>query len=74
MIDGKRFNIPKHIHINKNKKLTVKEAKQVLEELTLQGYGDYDLAIGYDTNFVYTSFTDEININEKHRIIAVQEK
>lgn len=72
MITGKRFTIPKNI--SKNKRLTVKEAKEVLEELTLQGYGDFLLIIGYDANFAYTCFSGEININEKHKLVAIQEK
>lgn len=74
MIDGKRFNITKNIKKNEYGNLTVKGAKDVLEELTLQGYGDFLLIIGYDANFAYTCFSGEININEKHKLVAIQEK
>lgn len=74
MIDGKRLNIPENIQKNEYGNLTVQGAKEVLEDLVQQGYGDFSLMIGYDANFAYAAFTDEININEKHKVVAVQEK
>lgn len=53
--------------------LTVKSARDVLNELVELGYGDYELWIGYDSNFAYTGFTDDIEISEKNRTVMVKE-
>ena len=43
--------------------LTVESARDVLDILVQMGYGDFELLIGYDGNFAYTGFTDEIYLD-----------
>lgn len=62
----KRFIIPPTIPLKKDKwgDLTVESARDVLNELVELGYGDFELMIGYDSNYVYAGFTDTIDIDE----------
>lgn len=53
--------------------LTVESAKDVLDELVKQGYGDFELLIGYDGNLAYTGFTDKVFVIEKKRKLLVKE-
>lgn len=53
--------------------LTVESARDVLNELVEQGYGDFELLIGYDSNLVYTGFTDEVYVDEKDKKVLVEE-
>lgn len=53
--------------------LTVKGARDVLNELVANGYGDFELLIGYDSNYAYTGFTDKIRISEKYKKVCVDE-
>ena len=53
--------------------LTVKSARDVLDELVANGYGDFELLIGYDSNLVYTGFTDNIRISERDKTVCVDE-
>ena len=39
----------------KHKGRTVKELNEILSELEKQGYGDYEVAFGFDSNYVYTT-------------------
>lgn len=73
--ENKKFNIPKNINLKTDRfgDLTVKGARDVLNELVELGYGDYELLIGYDSNLAYTGFTDDIEINEKNKKIMVKE-
>lgn len=54
--------------------LTVESARDVLDELVKLGYGDFELLIGYDSNLVYTGFTDNVFVIEKNKKILVKEK
>lgn len=54
--------------------LTVESARDVLNELVELGYGDFGLFIGYDSNLVYTGFTDKVYVDEGHKVIKVKEK
>lgn len=58
---------------NKYGDLTVESARDVLDELVKQGYGDFELLIGYDNNLVYTCFTDKVFVIEKDEKILVKE-
>ena len=51
----------------KHKGLTVTEMKELLIELEKQGYSDYELCFGYDSNYVYTA-TDGNYIVEDNAI------
>jgi len=53
--------------------LTVKGARDVLDELVANGYGDFELLIGYDSNLAYTGFTDNIRISEMAKKVCVDE-
>lgn len=53
--------------------LTVEGARDILDELVKLGYGDFDLLIGYDSNLVYTGFTDNVVVIEKDEKILVKE-
>jgi len=53
--------------------LTVKSARDVLDELVANGYGDFELLIGYDSNLAYTGFTDNIRISEMAKKVCVDE-
>ena len=53
--------------------LTVESARDILDELVKLGYGDFDLLIGYDSNLVYTGFTDNVFVIEKDEKILVKE-
>ena len=53
--------------------LTVESARDVLDELVKLGYGDFELLIGYDSNLVYTGFTDKVFVIEKDEKILVKE-
>lgn len=44
---------------------TVKGLALLLLELVKQGYGDYEVAFGYDSNLVYTATDGEYEIEEK---------
>ena len=70
----KRFDLSEMV-LNKDKwgDLTVESAKDVLNGLVKRGYGDYELLIGYDSNFVYTGFTDKVFVDEKSKKILVKE-
>lgn len=63
----KRLIFPPHLNLKKDKwnNLTVESARDVLNELVELGYGDFKLLIGYDSNLVYTGFTDKIYIVNK---------
>lgn len=54
--------------------LTVESARDVLDVLVKLGYGDFELLIGYDSNLVYTGFTDNVFVIEKDEKILVKEK
>lgn len=71
----KRIIIPPTIPLKKDKwgDLIVESARDVLNELVELGYGDFELMIGYDSNFVYTGFTDKIYVDEKHKIARIKE-
>ena len=71
----KRLIIPPTILLKKDKwgDLTVESARDVLNELVELGYGDFELLIGYDSNLIYTGFTDEIYIDEKVKQVMVRE-
>lgn len=75
MTENKRLILPKHIDLQKDRygDLTVKSARDVLNELVELGYGDFELLIGYDSNLAYTGFTDDIEINESLKKILVNE-
>jgi hypothetical protein len=45
----------------------------VLDELVANGYGDFELLIGYDSNLAYTGFTDKIRISEMAKKVCVDE-
>lgn len=70
----KRVDLSK-LTLNKDRfgDLTVEGARDVLNELVEQGYGDFELLIGYDSNLVYTGFTDEIYVDEENGKIMVKE-
>lgn len=53
--------------------LTVKGARDVLNELVANGYGDFELLIGYDSNYAYTGFTDKIRVSEMAKKVCVDE-
>ena len=53
--------------------LTVESARDVLDELVKLGYGDFELLIGYDSNLVYTGFTDNVFVIEEDKEILVKE-
>lgn len=53
--------------------LTVESARDVLELLVKQGYGNFELLIGYDGNLAYTGFTDEVYVDLEHKKIMVKE-
>ena len=53
--------------------LTVESARDVLNELVKLGYGDFELLIGYDSNLVYTGFTDNVFVIEKDEKILVKQ-
>lgn len=67
--------LPKHLLLkyDEDEDLTVKSARDVLNELVKAGYGDYELWIGYDGNLAYTGFSDDIEINEKEKKVMVKE-
>ena len=71
----KRLIIPSTIPLTKDKwgDLTVESARDVLNELVELGYGDFELLIGYDSNLVYTGFTDEVYVDEKKKKVLVKE-
>ena len=71
----KRVIIPPTIPLKKDKwdDLTVESARDVLNELVELGYGDFELMIGYDSNLVYTGFTDDVYVDEKHKKVKVKE-
>ena len=75
MTENKRLVLPKHMNLKKDKygDLTVKSARDVLNELVELGYGDFELLIGYDSNLVYTGFTDKIEIDELFKTVMVKE-
>ena len=75
MTENKRLILPKHMDLKKDKYgyLTVESARDVLNELVELGYGDFELRIGYDSNYAYTGFTDCIDINEKYKKVKVYE-
>ena len=72
----KRFIISPTIPLKKDRwgDLTVESARDVLNELVELGYGDFELLIGYDSNIVYTGFTDKVYVNEENRVVKVKEK
>ena len=71
----KQFILPKHLKLKRDKYnyLKVISVRDVLNELVELGYGDCDLLIGYDGNYAYTGFTDDIVINDKNKKISVRE-
>ena len=75
MTDNIQLKLPPHLTLNYDEfgDLTVKSARDVLNELVKLGYGDYELLIGYDSNLLYTGFTDDIEINEKKKRVMVKE-
>ncbi|WP_458456519.1 hypothetical protein [Methanobrevibacter sp.] len=54
--------------------LTVKGARDVLDFLVEKGFGNFELLIGYDSNFVYTGFTNKIEIDGINKQVMVKEK
>ena len=55
--------------------LTVSEFKKELEKLEELGLGDYIVAVGYDSNFAYTSVTrDDISIDNIKEIVFFNER
>ena len=75
MSENKRLVLPKHMNLKKDKygDLSVESARDVLNELVELGYGDFELLIGYDSNLVYTGFTDKIEIDELFKTVMVKE-
>lgn len=69
----KRFTIDPKLPRDRDGYLTVESTRNLLNELVRNGYGDYELLIGYDSNYGYTAFADEIVIDEQHKQILVQE-
>lgn len=75
MEKNKRLNFSK-LTLNKDRygDLTVESARDVLNELVEQGYGDFELLIGYDSNYAYTGFTEKVEVNESSKKVLVKEK
>lgn len=71
----KRLIIPSTFPLKKDKwgDLTVEGARDVLNELVKLGCGDFGLKIGYDSNVVYTGFTDRIYVDEENKKVLVKE-
>lgn len=71
----KKLIIPPTIPLKKNKwgELSVESARDVLNELVELGYGDFELKIGYDSDLVYTGFTEKIYVDEKRKTVEVME-
>lgn len=69
------LKLPKHLPLEYDKygDLTVKGARDVLNELVELGYGDYELLVEYYSPFVYSKFTDDIEIDEKYKRVMVKE-
>lgn len=69
------LKLPKHLQLehDEDEDLTVKSARDVLNELVELGYGNYELWIGYDSNLAYIGFSDNIEINEKKKRVMVKE-
>lgn len=45
----------------------------MLNELVELGYGDFELMIGYESDLVYTGFTEKIYVDEKRKTVEVME-
>jgi len=75
MTENIQLKLPPHLPLEYDEcgDLTVKSARDVLNELVELGYGDYELLIGYDSNLAYTGFPDDIEINEKWKRVMVKE-
>ena len=75
MTENKRLILPKHIDLKRDKygDLTVESARDVLNELVELGYGDFELLIGYDSNYAYTGFTEKVEIDELFKKVMVKE-
>lgn len=71
----KKLIIPPTIPLKKNRwgELSVESARDVLNELVELGYGDFELLIGYESDLVYTGFTDRIYVDEKRKTVEVME-
>lgn len=70
----KKLIIPQTIPLkNIGKGLSVKSARDVLNELVKLGYGNFELKINYNSNLEYTSFTENIYIDEKEKNIDVMQ-
>ena len=74
LMTEKRIDLSK-LTLNKDKfgDLTVESARDVLNELIEQGYEDFELLIGYDSNLVYTGFTDKVYADLLFKKIMVKE-
>lgn len=70
----KRVDLSK-LTLNKGRfgELTVESARDALNELVKQGYGDFELLIGYDNNLVYTFFTDKVYVDLEFKEVMVKE-
>ena len=69
----KRFVISSTLKKDRWGDLTVESARDVLNELVELGYGEFELLIGYDSNLVYTSFTNKVYVDEEDRQVVVKE-
>lgn len=69
LLDFSKWSLKKDIYDD----LTVESARDVLDELVKLGYGDFELLIGYDSNLVYTGFTDNVFVIEEDEKILVKE-
>ena len=76
MTENKQLVLPEHMDLKKDKygDLTVESARDVLNELVELGYGDFELLIGYDSNYAYTGFTEKVEIDELFKKVLVKEK
>lgn len=71
----KKLIIPPTISLKKNRwgELSVESARDVLNELVELGYGDFELRVGYESDLVYTGFTEKIYVDEKLKTVDVME-
>lgn len=51
--------------LDKGQYFNVKTLRRVLEVLEDEGFGDYDIRVGYDCNYAYTGIRNDFNISNK---------
>ena len=51
--------------LDEHQKLDVKQLYRVLEVLIEEGFGDYDVYVGYDCNCAYTGVNNNFDIRDK---------